>query len=232
MHMSGPRTAETRRLPEMTAGSNKADHTIVLATRNAGKAREFGRLLGYAFTVQPLPDGVELPEETGTTFAENACLKAGTIFEALGGQIAVLADDSGLEVTALGGQPGVWSARYAGENATDEENVQRLLKELGDGGDRSARFVCRLCLILPNIVAAPGTECGSRMPMILEVSGVAEGTIEMEPRGTEGFGYDPVFRPVGWNETLGEAATDRKDLISHRGAAARVLLELLEAEGI
>jgi XTP/dITP diphosphohydrolase len=204
---------------------------IVLATRNRGKAREFERLLGGAFEVQPLPPEIDMPEETGVTFAENAHLKAAAGFARLGGCEAVLADDSGLEVTALEGRPGVWSARYAGEGATDEENVAKLLGELQGSSDRSARFACSLCLILPHgwWTSTPCGGCGE--PLTIEVSGYAEGTIEREPRGTEGFGYDPVFRPVGWSETLGEAATDRKDLVSHRGAAARALLERLVSGG-
>jgi non-canonical purine NTP pyrophosphatase (RdgB/HAM1 family) len=205
--------------------------TIVLATRNAGKAREFGRLLGDAFALQALPAHVEMPEETGHTFEENARLKAEAVFEALGGGFAVLADDSGLEVAALDGEPGVHSARYAGEHATDHENVSKLLAEMTEIEDRSAHFACSLCLILPSVDA--GTlERGNRGDrVVVELSGSAEGSIELEPRGTEGFGYDPVFRPLGWPETLGEAATHKKDLISHRGAAARALVRRLKIEG-
>jgi non-canonical purine NTP pyrophosphatase (RdgB/HAM1 family) len=114
---------------------------VVLATRNAGKAREFDRLLEGAFDLRTLRADIALPEETGETFAENARLKAETVFAALGGSTAVLADDSGLQVTALRGAPGVQSARYAGENARDEENVQKLLAELRGRGDRTARFL-------------------------------------------------------------------------------------------
>jgi XTP/dITP diphosphohydrolase len=215
----------------VSADSTSGKLTIVLATRNAGKAREFGRLLGAAFSVEPLPAEVEMPEETGATFEENARLKAESIFEALGGAFAVLADDSGLEVKALGGKPGVHSARYAGANATDQDNVSRLLAEMSGVEDRSARFVCNLCLILP-FADAGNPECedyGDRIEV--EVSGFADGFIELEPRGTKGFGYDPVFRPLGWPETLGEASTDKKDVISHRGAAARALVERLRVEG-
>jgi XTP/dITP diphosphohydrolase len=205
--------------------------TIVLATRNAGKAREFDRLLGDAFAVEALPANVEMPEETGHTFEENARLKAEAIFEALGGGFAVLADDSGLEVAALGGEPGVHSARYAGEHATDQENVSKLLAEMTDVEDRRARFACCLCLVLPS-AGARILEHGNRDDgVVVELSGSAEGSIETEPRGTEGFGYDPVFRPLGWPETLGEAATFEKDRISHRGAAARALVQRLKIEG-
>ena len=120
---------------------------MVVATRNRGKAEEFGRLLGEGISVAPLPDTVRLPEETGATFAENAMLKALGAFAALGGTVPVLADDSGLEVDALGGDPGVRSARYAGDAATDEENVALLLSRLGGRGERTARFVCALVLV-------------------------------------------------------------------------------------
>ena len=193
---------------------------VVLATRNAGKAREFGRLLVDAFEVEPLPDGIEMPDETGSTFRDNARLKAQAAFEALEQRRAVLADDSGLEVTALDGRPGVQSARYAGEAATDDENVAKLLRELEDAVDRSARFVCSLCLLLP--ASAPTDQ-----PVMLEVRGDSPGLIEEAPRGEDGFGYDPVFRPLAWTETLAEAAPLRKDEVSHRGAAARSLLELV-----
>lgn len=199
---------------------------LVLATRNHGKAREFARLLGDAFRVDLVPDAVVLPEESGRTFAENARLKAETVFSALGGVMAVLADDSGLEVAALSGRPGVLSARYAGERARDEDNVTRLLADLNGRADREARFVCGLCLVLAPERAGRGAE-----PRIIEVRGVAEGTIAEAPRGTAGFGYDPVFQPGGWEETLAEASPERKDQVSHRGAAVKALLACLRNEG-
>jgi XTP/dITP diphosphohydrolase len=189
--------------------------TVVLATANAGKAREFGRLLGRALSVTPMPAWGTLPEETGSTFVENARLKAESVFAALAGAHAVLADDSGLEVTALGGRPGIMSARYAGESATDADNVDKLLGELAAHSDRSARFVCRLCLIL-------------RDGSAIEVEGASAGTITDAPRGADGFGYDPVFQPQGWTVTLAEARPEDKDRVSHRGAAARALLGELE----
>ena len=132
--------------------------------------------------------------------------------------MAVLADDSGLQVKRLGGRPGVLSARYAGENAADEENVAKLLEELGQEQDRSARFVCCLCLVLPlPLVERAGTTR-------LEVGGVLEGRITWFPRGSDGFGYDPVFLPAGWTLTLAEAEPANKDSVSHRGAASRALL--------
>ena len=204
---------------------------LILATGNPGKAREFRRLLGAAFDVRPLPASVVLPEETGETFEANARLKAEAVFEALGGQMAVLADDSGLEVRALGGRPGVMSARYAGEGARDEDNVRKLLAEVPAAGDRGARFVCRLCLALPagGRVHEGPTESGRRL---VEVEGVSPGSITHAPRGADGFGYDPVFQPEGWEKTLAEAAPADKDRVSHRGAAARALVRRLTEEGL
>ena len=127
----------------------KKGTSVVLATGNAGKVREFNRLLAGVFEVQPLPEGIGLPPETADTFAANARLKAESVFQALGGDQAVLADDSGLEVAALGGRPGIFSARFAGESASDADNVAKLLRELFSASDRSARFVCALCLLIP-----------------------------------------------------------------------------------
>jgi XTP/dITP diphosphohydrolase len=201
--------------------------TVVLATRNSGKVREFARLLGGAFALRTVPEEVSLPEETGETFADNARLKADTVYAALGGKTGVLADDSGLQVAALGGEPGVHSARYAGAHATDEENVRRLLGGLAGHADRTARFVCALCLILPP--AQPGPGAPSRL---FTVEGLLEGTITLFPRGHDGFGYDPVFEPLGWPETLSEARPHDKDAVSHRGAAARALLARLREAGV
>lgn len=184
---------------------------VVIATGNRGKAREFGRLLGGGFSVVALPDTVRLPEETGVTFAENALLKALSVFAALDGTVAVLADDSGLEVDALGGEPGVRSARYAGEAATDEENVTLLLSRLGDTLDRSGRFVCALAMVVPTNVAGA--------PLIYEFSGELAGGIASAAAGEGGFGYDPVFIPAGWDMTLGEASPGMKDALSHRARA-------------
>jgi len=194
---------------------------VVLATGNAGKAREFARLLAGACEVRLMPPDVELPAETAPTFRGNARLKAEAVFAALRGEVAVLADDSGLEVAALGGRPGILSARFAGAEAGDEANVAKLLDELSGRAAREARFVCSLCLILPD---AAGTGEDSR---VLEVEGFSPGTITLAPRGADGFGYDPVFQPDGWTKTLAEAAPADKDRVSHRGAAARALVALL-----
>lgn len=199
--------------------------TVVLATRNPGKVREFARLLGGALTLEPLPADIPLPAETGRSFAENAALKAGAVFRRLGGRAPVLADDSGLEVAALGGEPGIRSARYAGEAAGDRENVAQLLAQLAGVEDREARFVCRLSLYLPR----SDTRGAGRT---VEVEGVLPGVIEHEPRGSEGFGYDPVFRPKGWDRTLSEASGKDKDDVSHRAEAARALLQVLRTEGV
>lgn len=199
---------------------------VILATRNAGKIREFGRLLGPRLAVEPLPPEVRLPKETGGTFAANARLKAESVAEALGGAVAVLADDSGLEVRALGGRPGIRSARFAGERAGDESNVKKLLDELGDRAKREARFVCALCLVLPEALSAGAPD------RLLQVEGVLEGDVTLAPRGDDGFGYDPVFQPLGWSATLAEGAPGEKDSVSHRGAACRRLIARLEELGL
>jgi XTP/dITP diphosphohydrolase len=137
--------------------------------------------------------------------------------------VAVLADDSGLEVHALAGAPGVRSARYAGEDATDEANVLQLLRNLDGALDRSARFVCELVLVVPT---ADGGD-----PKVITARGELRGTITVEPAGSEGFGYDPVFLPEGWSETLGEADPVAKDTVSHRGRAVSALRGALAAGG-
>lgn len=208
----------------MTASPGDATQElwVVLATRNPGKAREFGRLLGAGFRVEPLPDDVDMPEETAATFAENARLKAVGAYRGLGGGTAVLADDSGIEVPALGGAPGVRSARFAGADADDRRNVALLLDSLAGQPDRTARFVCALALALPG---------GTGAPELVEAEGVLEGAVAEAPRGSHGFGYDPVFRPDGWALTLGEASGDEKDAVSHRARAVRSLLETLSRRG-
>lgn len=194
---------------------------VVLATGNPGKVREFARLLAGACEVRLMPRDVELPAETAQTFQENARLKAEAVFVALRGEVAVLADDSGLEAAALDGRPGTLSARFAGEKAGDEANVAKLLEELAGRDDREARFVCSLCLILP------GSGEGRWDCRVLEVEGFSHGAITHAPRGVDGFGYDPVFRPVGWTKTLAEATPTEKDRVSHRGAASQALVALL-----
>ena len=187
---------------------------VVLASRNPHKLRELGELL-RPHELEPLPDGVELPPETGTTFVANALIKGRAAATATGS--AVVADDSGIEAAALGGAPGVWSARYAGEGATDEENLAKLLREVPDGGDRSVAYVCVLVYVEPG-----GAE--------EVVEGRCTGVLATEPRGDGGFGYDPAFVPDDYADgpTMAELSPAEKDAISHRGRAARELLRRLE----
>jgi XTP/dITP diphosphohydrolase len=188
---------------------------LVLATRNAHKLRELGALLA-PHELELLPADVELPAETGSTFAENALIKAEAAAEATGR--AAIADDSGIVVEALGGRPGIHSARYAGEHATDEENLAKLLSEVHGHRDRRAAYVCVLALVHPGGPAE-----------LFE--GRCTGTIVDEPRGTGGFGYDPAFLPddrePGDERTMAELPPAEKDEISHRGRAAQALLEHL-----
>ncbi|WP_462137319.1 RdgB/HAM1 family non-canonical purine NTP pyrophosphatase [Candidatus Mycalebacterium sp.] len=188
---------------------------IIIATGNEGKAREFGCLMGGVFNkVFSLKDfpSVVMPEETGETFAENSLLKAQTVFETVRSEHsvppAVLADDSGIEISALGGMPGVRSARYAGENSTDEENLDKLMSELKGVKDRGARYVCVLTLILPD---------GEK----IIVNGVCEGVIAETKKGGGGFGYDPVFFLPFLGKTMAEISAEEKNRISHRGKASR-----------
>ena len=185
--------------------------TLVLATRNAHKAREFGALLA-PHEIEPLPAEVTLPPETGETFEENALGKARAAAAALARP--AIADDSGIAAEALGGAPGVRSARYAGEQATDEENLAKLLRE-APAGSRAA-YVCALAYVTPE-----GEEH--------VVVGRCTGTLAAKPRGTGGFGYDPAFVPDdGDGRTMAELTPEEKDAISHRGRAARALLALLD----
>jgi XTP/dITP diphosphohydrolase len=188
---------------------------IVIATRNAHKTREFSDLLGENFEVLDLTDVVPntpATEETGSTFEENAVLKAVPISRTVGG--LVLGDDSGLEVDVLEGAPGIYSARYAGEKANDQANVTKLLNELRRVGAtaaaRTARFHCALA------VARAGG-------LLWTGSGKVEGAITDAPRGANGFGYDPVFVPRGFSETVAELSSGVKNRISHRAQAIAAL---------
>jgi XTP/dITP diphosphohydrolase len=186
---------------------------LVLATRNAHKAREFGVLLA-PHEIVALPDEVELPPETGDTFAENALVKARTAAQATG--LPAVGDDSGIAADSLAGRPGVRSARYAGEDATDEENLAKLLREAPAGSGLA--YICALAYVAPD-----GTEH--------LVEGRCEGTLAAEPRGSGGFGYDPAFVPVEHpDRTMAELTPEDKDAISHRGRAARELLAWLPRE--
>ena len=186
---------------------------LVLASHNAHKAREFARLLP-GWEVEPYSG--ELPEETGETFRDNALLKARAVHDAIGGAEWVLADDSGIEAAALDGRPGVRSARFAGEGATDEENMAKLLAEVGAGDDRRVAYVAELVAIAPD-----GRELHAR--------GELRGTLAERPRGSGGFGYDPAFVPEDERRTVGEMAAEEKDAISHRARAAHALASRLPA---
>jgi XTP/dITP diphosphohydrolase len=192
---------------------------LVLATRNAHKAREFATLLA-PHEIVALPAEVVLPPETGETFLDNAREKALAAARATG--LRAIADDSGIEAAALGGAPGVRSARFAGEDATDEENLAKLLRDAPAGS--ALAYVCALVLAEP---AGGGGE-----PVVLHaVEGRCTGTLAATPRGDGGFGYDPAFEPdeMADGRTMAELAPDEKDAISHRGRAARELLGLLDA---
>ena len=191
--------------------------TIVIATKNAGKARELSRLLAgvnAAFETLAEHPEVALPLERGTSYRENALAKAEAVYAALG--VAAIGDDSGLEVDALGGAPGLYSARYAGEGATDLKNNQHLLDSMANlpGGKRTARFRCVLALVREG-----------HDP--IETEGVCEGSILQAPRGIGGFGYDPLFLPEGEKLTFAELPESRKDAISHRARAAALLARAL-----
>ena len=181
----------------------------VFASRNEGKLRELRALLAD-WDIELLGD-VEMPEETGATFYENAAAKARFAQSVEPGRWAI-GEDSGLEVDWLGGVPGIRSARYAGEDATDEENVAKLLGALAgvEDADRGARYVSELVVLAPDGAEHRGT-------------GTLEGAIASKPMGTEGFGYDPVFVPIGETRTVAELGDEWKRAHSHRAAATRAL---------
>ncbi len=189
---------------------------LLVATSNPGKIRELeGLLHELPIALKGLREFPQLAdvEETGATFAENAILKARAY--ALETGLYALSDDSGLAVDALGGAPGVYSARYGGPNANDADRIGKLLKELEPAGDRAAQFVCVMAL------AAPTGE------IVRLEEGVCRGAIARAPRGTNGFGYDPVFVPEGFRETFGELSADIKRQISHRALAANKIMAFL-----
>jgi len=191
---------------------------VIVATKNRGKLEEIAQLLsGLPYEVFSMTDaGVDGDiAENGSTFAENALIKARTVWNVTGE--TVMADDSGLEVDHLNGAPGILSARYAGENAKDEDKYRKLLKELSGvpADQRSARFVCAIALILPD-----GRE--------IVVRGTCEGYILEEMRGKNGFGYDPLFYVPALNKTFAELTEEEKMKISHRGRALEELEKVLE----
>uniref|UniRef100_A0A7C4EJP6 dITP/XTP pyrophosphatase n=1 Tax=Thermodesulfovibrio aggregans TaxID=86166 RepID=A0A7C4EJP6_9BACT len=190
---------------------------IVLATRNRKKLEELQRILSdleiTLLSIQDFED-IEEVKENAVSFEENALKKARYVAQKTG--LPAIADDSGLEVDALQGRPGVKSARYAGDYATDEENVKKLLMELKNvpADRRTARFICYIALVFPD-----GKE--------YILSGFVNGRITEEPKGSYGFGYDPVFQPEGFEKTFAEMLPDEKDSISHRKKALEQLKKLL-----
>jgi XTP/dITP diphosphohydrolase len=187
---------------------------LIVATRNAHKTREIEQILGSALAVRDLTAHPEISEitESGTSFEENAKLKAIAVSRKLPG--LVIADDSGLEIEALGGAPGIHSARYAGTNASDTERIAKLLSRVANveekSNQRRARFRCVLA------VARDGQ-------VLATLEGVVEGKIAELPRGSHGFGYDPIFIPNGFEETFAELPDEVKNNISHRAKAIRKL---------
>ncbi|HSQ42678.1 MAG TPA: RdgB/HAM1 family non-canonical purine NTP pyrophosphatase [Fibrobacteraceae bacterium] len=194
---------------------------LVIATGNPGKVQEFNKILGedsFAFhTLRDIGFNAAIVEN-GSTFAANAEIKAQAVacfLREQGLDWPVLADDSGLEVSALGGAPGIFTARYAGEGASDEENYRKLLQNLSGNRDRQARFFCALCWLRPAELEQPGS--------VHLFYGECQGQILESPRGDQGFGYDPVFQPQGYPRSFAEMTHEEKKALSHRGAAIREL---------
>jgi len=188
---------------------------VILASSNKGKLRELSALLaplGYDLIAQNTL-GIDTPPETGDTFAANALLKARHAAAAAG--FPALADDSGIEVDALGGRPGIYSARYAGEGASDQDNLQKLLSEMRGvpEGKRTARYQCVIAFV---------TAANDPQPIL--ATGTWDGTLISEPRGLGGFGYDPIFIPSGFDRTAAELEPGEKNSLSHRGQALRALV--------
>jgi len=223
---------------------------VVLATRNAGKLAELDRILVAVGTdidivgLDEFPDAPDVPE-TGLTFADNALLKARAIAAYTG--LPAVADDSGLAVDALHGMPGVLSARWAGKHGDDHANLELVLGQLGDVHERGAAFICVAALAVPDHAVEGGAlEGGALEGGALEggavedsavksssrewtTTGVLAGTLIRAPRGTNGFGYDPIFVPEGLSATTAELLPAEKDAISHRGRAFRAMAPLIAA---
>ena len=191
---------------------------IVIASRNAHKVREIRAICADWPVEWVTHEQVDWPdvEESGSTYLENALRKARAVAETT--ELPALADDSGIEVDALGGGPGPRSARYAGRNATDEENLRALLRAIAGvpRSGRTARYRAIAVLAWPK---GP----------VVQAEGVCEGVLRSKPRGSGGFGYDPIFEPAGWDRTMAELTPTQKDRISHRGRALRWLHDLLLA---
>ncbi|RYD61528.1 MAG: RdgB/HAM1 family non-canonical purine NTP pyrophosphatase [Verrucomicrobiaceae bacterium] len=188
---------------------------LVIATRNAHKTQEIREMLGERYQVMDVNDLPKLPavDETGTTFLENATLKAVAISHEVTG--LVLSDDSGLEVDALGGAPGVWSSSYGGEEGNHPKNNARLMTEMAGKSDRTARFRCTMVL----------AEGGK---VLADFSGTVEGRILESAYGAGGFGYDPLFAPEGYDQTFAELGAEVKNSLSHRGRALAEVVAWLE----
>lgn len=191
---------------------------LVIATRNSHKTQEIREMIGDRYQVSDANDFPDLPavDETGTTFLENATLKAVAISREVPG--IVLSDDSGLEVDALDGAPGVWSSSFGGEEGNHAKNNARLLADLADRTDRAARFRCTMVLAKEGEVLA-------------HFSGAVEGRILEEPYGAGGFGYDPLFAPQGHDRSFSELGAEIKNAMSHRGRALAQVTEWLENHG-
>ena len=200
------------------SGAAGFPQTLAIASRNPGKLREIRQICaGWPVrwvTFEDEPDRWPEVVETGTSYLENARMKARAVAEALG--VPALADDSGIEVDALGGGPGARSARYAGEGATDRRNLDMLIRAIAGvpASGRTARYRCVAIVVWP----------GGRD---VWVEGVCEGSLVTRPRGSGGFGYDPIFVPAGREATMAELTPEEKDRISHRGRAFRALAERL-----
>ncbi|MGH9946296.1 MAG: RdgB/HAM1 family non-canonical purine NTP pyrophosphatase [Pyrinomonadaceae bacterium] len=189
---------------------------FILATKNHGKIRELHRLIQIPeIELVGLPDTIKEVDETGATFAENARLKAAGY--ALQTGMRTIADDSGLEVDALGGAPGIHSARYGGTSLSYDKKIEMLLTEIKSSGDRNraARFVSHIAV------------ADERGVIVFEAEGICTGVIAAEPKGTNGFGYDPIFIPDGLEQTFGELPDDVKQNISHRAAAISKIIRYL-----
>ena len=192
---------------------------LIIASRNPGKIREIVAICADWPVEWVTHEDASWPEveETGVSYLENALLKARAVASATGE--AALADDSGIEVDALGGGPGPRSARYAGETASDEKNLRALLRALAGvpGPGRTARYRAVAAVAFPD-----GREVWAE--------GICEGVLRTKPRGTGGFGYDPIFEPAGWDRTMAELSPEEKDRISHRGRALRALRDRLASD--
>ncbi len=190
---------------------------IIAATKNKNKIREFKEILPDYDIITEEEAGIDIEvEETGTTFSENALLKAKAIFDKT--HIPALADDSGLAVYALGGEPGIYSARYGGEGLDDKGRTELVLKKMENVSDelRGAEFICAIAFVTEN--------------KIISAEGKVEGVLTREPRGENGFGYDPIFYVPEFGKTTAEMEPEEKNAISHRGRALAELKRKLEAE--